>query len=58
MQLKPDGSDEWTATVLHEFDGSDGENVSFGLVTRDSDVYGATAYGGSTGDGTIFKIVP
>jgi len=43
--------------VLHAFDGSDGDDVSFGLVTRDGDVYGATAYGDSTGDGAIFKIV-
>jgi uncharacterized repeat protein (TIGR03803 family) len=58
LKLTPDGSGEWTATVLHAFDGSDGDDVSFGLVTRDGDVYGATAYGDSTGDGAIFKIVP
>jgi len=44
LKLTPDGSGEWTATVLHAFDGSDGDDVSFGLVTRDGDVYGATAY--------------
>ncbi len=58
LQLTPDGSGEWTATVLHAFDGTDGEYVNFGLVTRNGDVYGATAYGGSMGDGTVFKLVP
>jgi uncharacterized repeat protein (TIGR03803 family) len=58
LQLTPDGSGEWTATVLHAFDGSDGEYVNFGVVVRNGDLYGATAYGGPTGNGTIFKLVP
>lgn len=46
-------------TVLHTFDGTDGEFPEHGL-TRDSagNFYGVTAFGGSGGQGTVFKIAP
>ncbi len=44
-------------TVLHTFTGgSDGCNPAGELTMVGSNLYGATAYGGSSGDGTIFRI--
>ena len=47
-------------TVLHSFgSGTDGQNPSGGLMAGPSGfLYGATAFGGSGGDGTLFKIKP
>jgi uncharacterized repeat protein (TIGR03803 family) len=44
-------------TVLHIFGGNDGLNPVAGLIMDSSgNLYGTTAYGGSNGDGTVFKI--
>ncbi len=45
--------------VLHSFSGSDGSTPNGNLVLDSAgNLYGTTAEGGSSGDGTIFKLSP
>ena len=43
-------------TVLHTFLGSDGAGSRAGLVLSGDTLYGTTAYGGSNGLGTVFRV--
>lgn len=43
-------------TVLHEFDGSDGENPQGALIVAEGMLYGTTAIGGARNRGTIYRI--
>ena len=55
FQLTPSG----TETVLHAFAGGsdDGANPTANLVQgSDGNLYGSTGAGGSSGDGTCFKV--
>jgi uncharacterized repeat protein (TIGR03803 family) len=46
-------------TVVHEFEGSDGDIPYGGLVqASDGNFYGTTYYGGAHGDGTVFRFTP
>jgi len=47
-------------TVLHNFpeSGSDGFSPASLVQGRDGNFYGTTSYGGTNGDGTVFKITP
>src|SRR5271155_2101682 len=47
-----------TFKVLHRFLGPDGANPSAGLISANGLLYGTTAYGGPSGDGTVFSIDP
>jgi uncharacterized repeat protein (TIGR03803 family) len=48
-----------TFTVLHSFDGTDGEQPNAGLVqATDGNLYGTTESAGANGYGTVFKISP
>jgi len=48
-----------TPTVLHSFDGTDGNVPYYGLTLgTDGNFYGAATEGGSANAGTIFKITP
>jgi uncharacterized repeat protein (TIGR03803 family) len=47
----------WTHTVLHAFDGNDGSYPEAGLIMNAGALYGTTLYGGSSGYGTVFKLV-
>jgi uncharacterized repeat protein (TIGR03803 family) len=49
----------WTETVLHDFNGNDGE-VDFGGVVMDKggDLYGNTQAGGRYGYGTAYELTP
>ena len=51
-----------TFTTLHDFSGSDGANLGFGLLlATDGNFYGTTRFGGiggGTGSGTIFQLSP
>jgi uncharacterized repeat protein (TIGR03803 family) len=54
------GKTAWTETVLHTFaGGTDGSGPLAGPI-RDptGPLYGTTAAGGTTGDGTVFKLTP
>jgi uncharacterized repeat protein (TIGR03803 family) len=57
-QLHPNGS----TTVLHNFSGpstsEDGEYPSALTLGNDGNLYGVTAEGGASGDGTIFEATP
>lgn len=49
----------WTQTVLHYFQGSDGEfPVSTVLTDANGNLYGTTSYGGANGNGVIWEITP
>jgi uncharacterized repeat protein (TIGR03803 family) len=63
----PDG--KWTETVIHSFDGYDGDGPFLGNLTFDAagNLYGMTVYGGNTractaidgnGCGVVFEITP
>jgi uncharacterized repeat protein (TIGR03803 family) len=56
LRLAPDG----TLTVLHSFGGSgDGSYPVAGLTPdRDGNFFGTTSFGGSAGEGTVFKLAP
>jgi len=46
-----------TKTVLHSFNGSDGDQSFAGLVLDElGNLYGTTAYGGTFNAGTVFKV--
>jgi uncharacterized repeat protein (TIGR03803 family) len=48
-----------TETVLHRFgEGSDGKNPSASLTDFNGTLYGTTASGGASGDGTVFSLTP
>jgi uncharacterized repeat protein (TIGR03803 family) len=53
FEVDPSGDE----TVIHRFDGSDGEVPDAGLI-RDTDgnLYGTTYFGGTSNDGVVFKI--
>ena len=57
FELTPTGGGNGTFQVLHQFDGTDGWAPQ-GLVVHNGAIYGATAYTGTTGPGTLFEIVP
>jgi len=57
-ELTPSGSG-WTYMVLHDFSGEEG-GQPYGAPVFDSagNLYGADAFGGPNGNGTIFQLVP
>jgi uncharacterized repeat protein (TIGR03803 family) len=59
--IKPKAaSQSWSERVLHNFraDTSDGSNPEYGLVLRDSVLYGTTGAGGTGNSGVIFQLTP
>jgi uncharacterized repeat protein (TIGR03803 family) len=49
----------WTESVLHTFDGSDGEFPNATLLpSANGTLYSTTWYGGSSGSGTVFSLAP
>jgi uncharacterized repeat protein (TIGR03803 family) len=61
FQLIPQGGGIWTENILHSFNsnGTDGY-YSYSALTLDAseNLYGATAYGGAFGHGTVFQLKP
>ncbi|MGA2373800.1 MAG: choice-of-anchor tandem repeat GloVer-containing protein [Candidatus Korobacteraceae bacterium] len=52
-------NDTWTETVLHYFEGSDGQFPTGGvLVDANGNLYGTTSYGGAYGNGVVWEITP
>jgi uncharacterized repeat protein (TIGR03803 family) len=43
-------------TVLHSFDGSDGDSPSGNLTAVNGRFYGTTIYGGAANNGTVFVL--
>jgi uncharacterized repeat protein (TIGR03803 family) len=60
-KLSPSAGGGWTESIVHSFDanGGDGHYPHGGvLVDASGNVYGTTADGGSTNDGTVYKVTP
>ena len=59
-ELTPVVGGGWQETVLHGFgNGTDGMYPEAGLVLdKQGNLYGTTAYGGSYGEGVVFKLIP
>jgi uncharacterized repeat protein (TIGR03803 family) len=60
FKLAPDGSGGYTESVLYSFTGgNDGSIPEGGLITDSAgNFYGTTAEGGSSANGTAFKLAP
>ena len=60
FELSPAAGGTWTEKVLWNFGGTgDGTNPSGTLVfDAKGNLYGTTAYGGATGNGTVFELSP
>jgi uncharacterized repeat protein (TIGR03803 family) len=49
----------WNLQLLHEFSGADGSNPYAGLIWGpDGWLWGSTRYGGTSGNGTLFRLKP
>jgi uncharacterized repeat protein (TIGR03803 family) len=48
----------WTETVLHVFEGSDGNSPQGGMVVAGKRLYGATYVGGNLSRGVVFSLTP
>src|SRR5580700_9971470 len=59
FELTPEAGGGWTGTVLHAFDGNDGQFTYAGLIfDTTGNLYGTTLYGGAHGNGTVFELTP
>jgi uncharacterized repeat protein (TIGR03803 family) len=60
FQLTPNPDGTWTESVLHQFTGGmDGANPDSQLIFDASGtLYGTARYGGDSGFGTVFKLMP
>ena len=59
FELTPTKAVPWTETVLHNFNGPDGEYPESALAFGSTGaLYGATPGGGSGGSGTLFELAP
>ncbi len=65
FQLTPNSDGTWTHSVIHSFDGLDGNGPESALVLDSSgNLYGTTASGGNStscygyGCGTVFELIP
>jgi uncharacterized repeat protein (TIGR03803 family) len=57
FELSP-GSSGWTESVLHTFNGADGQYLSAGFTAdKRGNLYSTTPNGGSFGGGTVFELV-
>lgn len=53
------GQGKWTKTILHSFAGSDGAQPLTGVrADAGGALYGTTSLGGSSNQGTVFKLTP
>jgi len=59
FKLTPSTDARWTETVLHSFNGKDGNDPTCPLVFDSAgNLYGTTMSGGAKGFGTVFKVAP
>jgi uncharacterized repeat protein (TIGR03803 family) len=60
FKLAPNSTGGWVETVLHTFNGSDGEAAEGVPLTwgPDGNLYGTVANGGTGGHGVVFSIAP
>jgi uncharacterized repeat protein (TIGR03803 family) len=58
FELAP-GSSTWSETILHSFNGNDGQQPYAGLLMDAAgNIYGTTASGGSGNAGNVFEVTP
>jgi uncharacterized repeat protein (TIGR03803 family) len=58
-KLAPQANGKWTYTVLHRFNGGDGDSPDANLILDDKgNLYGTTPNGGPNGGGVVFEITP
>jgi uncharacterized repeat protein (TIGR03803 family) len=59
FKLTPNADGSWTESVLHSFNGSDGQLLKAGLIfDAAGNLYGTTSEGGTHNFGTVFKLTP
>ena len=59
FKLTPNADGSWTESVLHSFNGSDGQLPKAGLIfDAAGNLYGTTSEGGTHNFGTVFKLTP
>jgi uncharacterized repeat protein (TIGR03803 family) len=59
FELTPIAGGGWAETVLHNFNGWEGDHPFGGLIfDAAGNLYGMTAYGGTSGDGVVFELMP
>jgi uncharacterized repeat protein (TIGR03803 family) len=59
FELTPNADGSWTESLLHSFNGSDGEYPSARLIfDAAGSLYGTTEIGGTHNLGTVFKLTP
>jgi uncharacterized repeat protein (TIGR03803 family) len=59
FELAPNSHGGWKETVLHSFNGQDGEEPLGGLIfDAVGNLYGTTDVGGASNYGTVFKLAP
>jgi len=56
--LSPQGDGTWKYSVLHKFNGADGNGPWAVTVGADGNLYGTTAAGGQQNAGVVFEITP
>ncbi len=59
FKLAPSSSGEWTQTVLHTFEGPDGNGPVAGLIIDSAgSLYGTAQFGGASDSGVVFQLTP
>jgi uncharacterized repeat protein (TIGR03803 family) len=61
FQLVPNSSGSWTENIIYSFDGDQGDGLqSYGNLVLDTNgnIFGTTAFGGSSFEGTVFELSP
>jgi uncharacterized repeat protein (TIGR03803 family) len=59
FETSPNGSGGWTTTVIHSFNGSNGQRPYAGLIMDGAgNLYGTAYAGGSQGFGVVFEMSP
>ena len=59
FELSPSASGGWTETILHSFNGNDGDEPAGTLIFDGAgNLYGTTAAGGAYGGGEVFELSP
>jgi uncharacterized repeat protein (TIGR03803 family) len=59
FQLAPGAHGTWTETILHSFDGTDGDQPRAQLTfDKAGNLYGTTTFGGAYGHGAVFQLTP
>jgi uncharacterized repeat protein (TIGR03803 family) len=58
FKLSPNSNGQWTETVVHAFQGSDGSLPDSLIFDSAGHLFGTTYAGGTNGYGTVFEITP